>query len=148
VAVTVSAFVGRVIEAWLHGVTAVPLALAYQPTDPLAIRVGLHTCCAPAVWHVAREVIRDGLIPGQGSRYRDEPAAGVQLSTVSWSPQALLTVRIDGVRHHMTVAKTELAEFLARTYQVCPPERETALVDQELNAQLSFFYLTQNQRGE
>ena len=61
-------------------------------------------------------------------------AARVHLSLLPFTGLALLTLRLDSGAGwpSLTVHCAELADFLAVTYQICPPEDEARIVADEL----------------
>lgn len=140
-----TAVLRRVIGARIHGAAQVPLSLEYRTVDPVGIEITLGNCCHRRSWHVAREVIREGLAVDPFAAYADESAgaAAVLVSRLRVTDVALVVLRGGGVRLPVTVPTAELEQFLAATYQACPSEREALCVAEQLDKQCRAFYLTQ-----
>lgn len=132
------------------GCSLVPLILSYQPADdPIAIGLSFATCNGPASWWVSRDVVRDGLTPDRVPIFAYHDAARVHLSLLPFTGLALLTLRLDSGAGwpSLTVHCAELADFLAVTYQICPPEDEARIVADELATQISFMQMTDPRGG-
>lgn len=133
----------RLVDARVHGVVKVPMALEYRTADPVAIGITLGNCVHRCSWHVARTVIRDGLAADPYAVYDECRCAGaVIVSRFPATDVALLVLRTDAVPLPVTVPATDLRCFLAETYRACPPEREAQLVARELDMQIKFFHMT------
>lgn len=113
-----------VVTAFLH----------YAPKDPYSVRVvfRMSTGDEPVVWHMSRDLIKDGLIrlAGEGD---------IQIGPGPGDAQdVVFRLRVDDVSALLSGPRHPIEDFLRRTTEVVPYGREgsVASVREALNAEL------------